>query len=68
MDMVMPAGSLPPPRDDLADVGMVHAMDGDGASLCEAVSSSLLVRVDHFKFSDAAGDQRCSLCESILAL
>ena len=65
----MPAGSPHrPPRDSLTEVGMVHAMDPDGSSLCATVAAGLLAPVDSFKFTDASRQQRCLLCESILGL
>jgi len=60
-----PAGSRPPPRHDLADVGVVHAVDGDGSSLCDTVAAGGLVRVDHFAFTDAPREQRCGVCEAL---
>ena len=47
---------------------MVHAMDPDGSSLCDAVAKGALVPVNGFTFADAPRSQRCVLCEAILRL
>jgi hypothetical protein len=44
---------------------MVHAIDGDGSSLCSAVAKGVLVPVDSYMFSDVPTNQRCLLCDSM---
>jgi transcription elongation factor Elf1 len=57
-----PAGAVPPTSDDLADVGIVHAIDGDGSSLCDLVDPGGLVPVDHYTWPDVPSEQRCPIC------
>jgi rubredoxin len=57
-----PAGAVPPTSDDLADVGLVHAIDGDGSSLCDLVDPGGLVPVDHYTWPDVPTEQRCPVC------
>jgi Zn ribbon nucleic-acid-binding protein len=56
------AGAIPPTSDDLDDVGLVHAIDGDGASLCQVVDPGILVPVDSYTWPDVPSEQRCPIC------
>jgi Zn ribbon nucleic-acid-binding protein len=57
-----PAGAVPPTSDDLADVGLVHAIDGDCSSLCDLIDPGGLVPVDHYTWPDVPTEQRCPIC------
>jgi hypothetical protein len=54
----------PPAADRFADVEVVHAIDGDGTSLCGAGTS--LVQIDSFTWPDVPRLQRCGACEALL--
>lgn len=60
-----PAGSASPSGEEFGDVGMVHAIDGDGSSLCDIVAKGVLVTVDNYGFQDAPQAQRCLMCEAL---
>jgi hypothetical protein len=55
----LPAGAAhdPPAQHDL-----VHAVDGDGASVCEALPSDLLLEVDHYFWHHSNDGRRCLKC------
>jgi Zn ribbon nucleic-acid-binding protein len=56
------AGAVPPTSDNLVDVGLVHAIDGDGSSLCDIIDPGGLVPVDHYRWPDVPTEQRCPVC------
>jgi hypothetical protein len=43
--------------------GGVHAIDGDGSSLCEQVPPGTLVQIDDLDWADIAREHRCSVCQ-----
>jgi anti-sigma regulatory factor (Ser/Thr protein kinase) len=45
----------------------VHAIDGDGSSFCGSVAEAELAPLDDLVWSDVPRDQRCALCELLLA-
>ena len=51
-----------------ADPGTIHAVDGDGSSLCDDVSAEELVPVDGLLWPDVPSDQRCSACRLLTGL
>ncbi|MGY1617057.1 anti-sigma factor RsbA family regulatory protein [Geodermatophilus sp. SYSU D00691] len=54
------AGGTPP------QPGAVHAVDGDGSSLCDRVGAGELVPVDDALWWDVATDQRCPACQLLI--
>lgn len=44
----------------------VHVIDGDGASLCESVSSQLLVPIAHHVWAQIEPHRRCVACTFLL--
>jgi anti-sigma regulatory factor (Ser/Thr protein kinase) len=70
------AGSPPPAADAVGgyalragtlhgtppDRGAVHAIDGDGSSLCEGVDAADLRPVDDLRWPDLPADQQCPHC------
>ena len=64
--MGFPAATPPPAKDDLAQVDEAHAMDGDGASLCERVDAGGLVTVDDFTWNDVPPARRCRACAALI--
>jgi Zn ribbon nucleic-acid-binding protein len=62
-----PAGAVPPTSDVLDDVGLVHAIDGDGSSLCQIIDPGGLVQVDHYTWPDVPREQRCPICSILMS-
>ena len=58
------AGHPAPAPSAFADVAVVHAIDGDGAALCEAYPD--IEQVDDFHWDDVPPTQRCPHCALIL--
>jgi hypothetical protein len=44
----------------------VHAIDGDGSSVCGSIPRPELVPLDRLRWSDAPSDQRCPECQVLL--
>ncbi len=58
------AGTTPA---DAGDEGArVHAVDGDGSSLCELVGAGGLVRVDDLRWTDIDPAHRCPSCQTLM--
>jgi hypothetical protein len=60
----MAAGHPPPSPDSFEDIGIAHAVDGDGTALCEA--GLAVEQVDHYSWDDIPGGQRCPVCAATL--
>jgi len=45
-----------------AEETIVHAIDGDGASLCERVAPETLVHIDSYSWPDILERFRCPAC------
>lgn len=60
----MPAGHPPPAQHSFDDVGIAHAIDGDGSALCQA--ELLLSPVDDYGWDDIPPDQRCPVCALVI--
>jgi hypothetical protein len=61
---IIPAGHPPPSPTSLDDIGVAHAIDGDGAALCQPHLS--LEQVDSCYWNDVPVDQRCLICSATL--
>jgi hypothetical protein len=61
---IIPAGHPPPSPASLDDIGVAHAIDGDGAALCQP--HLRLEQVDHHFWNDVPNDQRCLVCAATL--
>ena len=57
---LFPAGTV---RGDPPGGYGVHAIDGDGASLCGELGEDALVQIDDLRWSDIARDHRCGRCQ-----
>jgi hypothetical protein len=44
----------------------MHAVNGDGASLCEMVSAEDLLRADDLTWGDVPRDMRCPNCQTLM--
>lgn len=64
--MSFPAGAEPPVTDDITDATVVHAIDGDGSSLCDIVEAGGLAQIDSFLWPDVPTAQRCVDCQTRL--
>jgi hypothetical protein len=60
----LPAGTV---RSRAAVGGGVHAMDGDGSSLCDVVGAGELVQIDKLYWADIARERRCPHCQLLTA-
>lgn len=60
----IPAGHPPPSPDSLDDVGIAHAINGDGTALCNPELA--VEQVDDYYWHDIPKDQRCSVCTATL--
>jgi len=49
------------------DTGTVHAVDGDGSSLCEAVDAADLQPLDDLRWPDLPAGQQCLGCRLVIA-
>jgi hypothetical protein len=58
--MSFAAGVEPPPRDSFDDVGIIHAIDGDGTPFC--TGDVHLEQVDQQTWADVPDAQRCPAC------
>ncbi|HTW21461.1 MAG TPA: hypothetical protein VME70_14780 [Mycobacteriales bacterium] len=61
---VIPAGHPPPSPASLDDVGVAHAIDGDGTALCRP--GLRLEQVDGYYWDDVPSEQRCLSCAAVL--
>jgi hypothetical protein len=62
--MSMPAGSRPPAPDEIDDVRTrVHAIDGDGESLCGTAGD--IEQIDHHFWSEVPASRRCPVCDAL---
>jgi hypothetical protein len=59
----LPAGTL---AGDPPVGGGVHAIDGDGSSLCELFEAGLLVQIDELYWTDIAREHRCPGCQACM--
>jgi anti-sigma regulatory factor (Ser/Thr protein kinase) len=50
------------------DIGTVHAIDGDGSSLCEVVDAADLRPVDDLRWPDLPAGQQCPRCRLLIAV
>ena len=50
------------------DKGTVHAVDGDGSSLCEVVDAADLHPLDDLGWRDLPADQQCPHCRLLIAV
>jgi len=50
------------------DHGTVHAIDGDGSSLCELVDAADLHPVDDLRWPDLPAEQQCPGCRLLIAV
>jgi len=50
------------------DIGTVHAIDGDGSSLCEVVDAADLHPVDDLRWPDLPAGQQCPRCRLLIAV
>jgi hypothetical protein len=66
--MSFPAGAEPPVTDDINDSPVVHAIDGDGSSLCDSVEAGGLAQIDSFLWPDVPAGRRCADCQTRLRL
>jgi hypothetical protein len=64
--MSFPAGAEPPVTDDITDVAVAHAIDGDGSSLCDRVDAGGLAQIDSFLWPDVPAARRCADCQTRL--
>jgi hypothetical protein len=48
------------------DAGTVHAIDGDGSSLCEVVAAGDLRPVDDLHWPDLPAGQQCPRCRLVI--
>jgi hypothetical protein len=60
----LPAGVEPPAPDAFDDVGVVHAVDGDGTAFC--IGDLRLEQVDHQSWKSVPDEQRCHACAVML--
>jgi hypothetical protein len=60
----LPAGTL---AGDPPIGGGVHAIDGDGSSLCELLDAGTLVQIDDLYWTDIAREHRCVDCQLFMA-
>ncbi len=44
----------------------MHAIDGDGGSLCELLQPGDVVQIDSLLWPDIAREHRCARCELLL--
>jgi hypothetical protein len=63
--MAMPAGCEPPAPDAFEGLTRIHAVDGDGASLCGELAHA--DRIDAKMWADVPELQQCPLCGLILS-
>ncbi|HEY1776891.1 MAG TPA: hypothetical protein VGG41_12085 [Solirubrobacteraceae bacterium] len=62
--MSMPAGSTPPAPDRFEEVpGVVHAIDGDGESLCTTAGD--VEHIDRKWWPDVPTERRCRICDAL---
>jgi hypothetical protein len=61
--MHIPAGATPPAPDDLRQLAVVHAVDGDGSAVCGLAP---VEPVDHNAWTEAAPEQRCKVCRAVI--
>jgi anti-sigma regulatory factor (Ser/Thr protein kinase) len=50
------------------DKGTVHAIDGDGSSLCEVVDAADLHPLDDLRWPDLPAGQQCPRCQLLIAV
>jgi hypothetical protein len=50
------------------DIGTVHAIDGDGSSLCEVVDAADLHPFDDLRWPDLPADQQCPRCRLVIVV
>jgi hypothetical protein len=60
----IPAGHPPPSPASLDDIGIAHAIDGDGTALCQP--NLRLEQVDDYYWNDVPRHQRCLVCAATL--
>ena len=58
----LPAGTSPDPP----GAEGVHAIDGDGSSLCGLVDADRVARVDSLNWPDVPRGQRCNRCQILM--
>jgi hypothetical protein len=61
----LPAGTL---HGAAPDTGTVHAIDGDGSSLCEVVDAADLHPLDDLRWRDLPAGQQCPRCRMVVAI
>jgi hypothetical protein len=62
--MTMPAGSTPPAPNQIDEVaGEVHAIDGDGSSLCGTGGD--VEHIDRKNWEDVPDGRRCRICDAL---
>ncbi len=59
----LPAGTAP---GDPPAPGGVHAIDGDGGSLCGRLRAGAVVQIDGLQWADIAREHRCVHCQLLM--
>lgn len=61
---IIPAGHPAPSPASFDDIGIAHAIDGDGTALCRPHLP--LEQVNDYYWKDVPDDQRCKVCAATL--